>query len=589
MDDTKLTRLPTLAACAAALCLAFALACPGLAAADAGAADAPTTAAAREDDARSAEWTNPRTPQDVPVGHWSYPLLARLVARGAIYVDLSTLPVSRAAVAQALVDAMGKKKPSASVTDGMSEREVWTFKRLVAEFLHGEVDVPALFAESDEAMVGLGFQAMSQLRYGPEVEVFDLWPGTIPGGPTSMRDGDDGEGHGDGDEDGRGDEDDETLDVAVEVRYDLWGGVRDLVGFYSDAWFLFGGQEGARTVRLTPRVRTWRGVATSVERAYFILERPWFAVAAGRRDPAWGRARWGRLAISGAAPTFDQIDGRFLVGALSFHALHAFVEYDALPGEDFPEWEQMYLAAHRLSFDGAWGSVGFSETVIYSGTTPDPVYVIPIFPYYLMQHNERENDNILWSLDLLYRPVRGLDLYGEFLIDDLQYDRNTDHPDKYGVTLGAAWFGEAAGRDYALTAEYTSVRKYTYTATRLGYRFEHAGMPTGFALGPDSDLLTLEGVWHATHEWSAGVTYRHSRKGEGRVTDRFVAGMDPAPSFPSGVVWTTDRLSLEVGYEDLRGVFAGFGLAWQSVENRENVLGEDRDGWELWAGVQVRI
>ena len=43
-----------------------------------------------------------------------------------------------------------------------------------------------------------------------------------------------------------------------------------------------------------------------------------------------------------------------------------------------------------------WGNVGLTETVIYSGTTPDPVYLIPIFPYYLMQHNERENDNILW-------------------------------------------------------------------------------------------------------------------------------------------------------------------------------------------------
>ncbi len=573
MDDTKLTRLPILAACAAALCLA------ALLADDAGAAGEPTTSATRADDATGREWTNPRTPQDVPVGHWSYPLLARLAARGVVDIDLATLPVSRAAVAQALVDALGGAKMRASTTGGMSEREVWTFKRLVAEFLQGKVDVPALFTENDDAMVGLGFQVMSRLRYGPEAEVLDLRPGTIPSGPTEARDGD-GDDH---------EDDDEALDVAVELRYDLWGGVRDLVGFYSDAWFLFGGQEGGRVVRLTPRVRTWRGVAASVERAYFILEQPWFAVAAGRRDPAWGRARWGRLAISGGAPTFDQVDGRFRVGAFSFHALHSFVEYEVLEHDEVPEWEQMYLAGHRLSVDGAWGSVGFSETVIYSGTSPDPVYVIPIFPYYLMQHNERENDNILWSLDFLYRPVRGLDLYGELLIDDLQYDRNTDHPDKYGITLGTTYFADVAGRDYTLTAEYTNVRKYTYTATRLGYRFEHAGMPIGFALGPDADLLTLEGVWHATHEWSVGLAYRHSRKGEGRITDRFVAGMDPAPSFPSGVVWTTDRLSVEAGYEDLRGVFAGFGIAWQGVDNRENVLGEDRDGWELWAGVQVRI
>ena len=44
---------------------------------------------------------DPRPPADLPLDHWAYPHLTRLVARGILELDLTTLPVSRAAVAAA--------------------------------------------------------------------------------------------------------------------------------------------------------------------------------------------------------------------------------------------------------------------------------------------------------------------------------------------------------------------------------------------------------------------------------------------------------------------------------------------------------
>ena len=43
-----------------------------------------------------------RPPAVVPLGHWSYPLLSRFVTRGIIDLDLTTLPVSRREVLDAL-------------------------------------------------------------------------------------------------------------------------------------------------------------------------------------------------------------------------------------------------------------------------------------------------------------------------------------------------------------------------------------------------------------------------------------------------------------------------------------------------------
>jgi hypothetical protein len=517
-------------------------------------------------------WRAPRPPQDVPTGHWSYPLLTRLVARRVVYVDLSTLPVSRVVVGEALLDARDSEDERPELT----AREAWALERLEAEFLGGEVDAPAAHLEENDAMFGLGVRLFSQLRYGGDRATLGLWGGDVPGGPTTPRDDE---------------EDDEyRLDVAIDVAPEIWGGVRNLVGFYTDADVLFGGQEGARTVRISERTRTWRGVAATVERAYFMLEQPRFAVAAGRRDPVWGRARWGRLLISGAAPTFDQVDARFRVGPLSFHALHGHVAYEETGTEnDLAEYEKIYIAAHRLVVAGSWGSFAASEAVVYSSTTPDPVYLNPLFPFYLAQHNERENDNIEWSFDLLLRPTRGLDVYAEFLVDDLQYDRYTEHPDKYGVTIGGTYFGRLLGSDLELTTEYSNVRKWTYSSNVVEHRFAHDGLPIGFELGPDSDRIAVEAVTHPNPEWSVGLGYRHARKGEGRLTDPFVPGENPDPTFPSGVVMESDRVSLEANYQNFRGVAGGIGVAWRNVRNRGNVSGEDGDDWEIWAGIQVRI
>ncbi len=563
------------------------------------------------------KWTNPRPPADVPLGHWSYPLLERLAARRILAIDLSTRPVSRTTVAHALLAARGLGRDTKPIAGWLTEREAWALDRLRAEFLRGEIDDSLVSHESGRASVAVGIEALTEFRYGEDSEGLIFWPGTIPGGPArrdvdawvdtadasaadgALVDPEVGAGASRVVRDvGIADPGAES-DIALDLDAELWGGIRDLVGFYATPSVLLGGQEGARIVRVSARTRTWRGIAAGVDRAYFLLEQPHYAVAAGRRGPAWGRSRHGRLLISGSAPTFDQVDARFSLGPMSFHALHAFLE-EAAPAEErgaartgastlVRDGAQSYLAAHRLAVSGAWGNVGISEAVVYSGPIPDPVYMNPLFPFYLSQHNERENDNIAWSLDVVFRPLRGMDVYGEFLVDDLQYERDTGSPDKYGVTLGQTYFGNVQGADVEVTTEYTNVRKWTYTSRVAEHAFSHDGQPIGFELGPDADRLLVEAVVHPSAEWTVGVSYARSREGEGSLTDPFTAGENHEPVFPSGVIETRDRVTIEAGYQNLRGLSAGLGVAFESYSNRGNVSVADSDEWEVWAGVRFRI
>ena len=528
-----------------------------------------------------------KPPADVPLNHWSYPLLERLEARGVIDIDLSTRPVSRSDVAAAVSAAQGPEAPASGF---LSAREEWLLSRLVAEFVRREVDSPAFSTGTAAASLGLGIRASAQIRHGGEAVELDLWPGSAPGGITPLRDVGVDVGDGAGRDVGISVGDDAQLDVASDISCEMWGGVEGFLGFYADAQLLLGGQDGARKVQLSSRVRTWNGMSASSERAYFKLKRPSYSIVAGRRGTAWGRSRWGRLMLSGTAPTFDQVNARYEVGALSFEAMHAFLEYEELGTEtDLGDAESVFLAAHRMVVRGKWGSVGLGEAVVYSSVLPDPVYVNPLMPYYMAQHNERSDDNVLWQLDCVYHIRPGLTAYGEFLVDDLQYERWTDHPDKYGLTLGGAWYGAVRGVDAELTTEYTNVRNWTYTHKQTEHRFAQDGLPIGFELGPDADRFRAEFVFHPALKWSVGTTYEHARKGYGRITDPFEPGDNPEPAFPSGVVESTDRVGVELGYQSLERVAVGLGAAFESAANVGNILGMDDDGWEFWAGVEFRI
>ncbi len=529
-----------------------------------------------------------RPPSVVPLDHWSYPLLSRLVTRGVIDLDLTTLPVSRRDVLEALEridprltgievgrepDASGHRAP------GVTARERWLIERLAAEFDRAAVDSPTAYVRDGDAQVGLGIElgvmAAAVAADEPETTLVGATPGpdSISAGSDSIR------------LPGLADE----FGVDASARYEVWGGFGESIGFSTRATILFHGQEGERIEGTSMRARAWRGMTADITHGYVMVERPRWRVTMGRFGAAWARSDAGRLLLSGNAPTLDGYEVRASVGPLVFTVLHAMLEYHETGEEaDFGDDERVFVAGHRLAAAGRSLSVGLNEIVIYSGGIPDPIYLNPFAPYYVSQHNERADDNILWSLDADWRPRPGHELYTELLADDLQYDRNTDNPDKYAGTFGYRYAGALPrGPDIEVTVEYSHARKWVYTHKRVEHRSEHDGSPLGFDLGPDADRLLIDALLHPGRRLSLGFRYARERKGEGSIRIPYdKATDDPDTAFPSGDVRTVDSVHLSLDYDDLDGFTSGLSVGYYRVEGRDPV---DGSIWEVTGHVGFRI
>jgi len=543
-----------------------------------------------------------RPPAIVPLGHWSYPLLGRLATRGIIDLDLTTLPVSRREVLDALseLDPVLTGRPDGPTSDAegrrtapthsLTGRERWLIERLFTEFDRAAVDAPTAYVRQGDAQLGMG---LGMSVRGSFVGAEDTASGVV----TPTREPTAGFGRG-----ARGDSlvpaggdsialpsIDDDFGIDATLRYEVWGGFGEDIGFYTDANIVFHGQQGERIERVSNRARAWRGMTADIVHGYVMVERPHWRVTAGRSGAAWARSERGRLLLSGCAPTLDGVEMRASIGPLSFTTLNAMLEYTEIGTEnDLGAGEHVFLAGHRLVIAGPKLSVGLNEAVVYSGTIPDPIYLNPFAPYYVSQHNERADDNIFWSLDADWRPLPGHELYTELLADDLQYDRDTSNPDKYAATFGYRFAGVLLdATDIELTLEYSQARKWTYTHKHVEHRLEHDGVPLGLDLGPDAERMLLQARVYPRRHIALGLEYVHARKGDGSLRVPYYKGIDnPDSEFPSGDVRAVDSVKLSFEYDDLNGFVSGIAAGYYRVEGADPA---DESIWEVTGHVGFRI
>ncbi len=246
---------------------------------------------------------------------------------------------------------------------------------------------------------------------------------------------------------------------------------------------------------------------------------------------------------------------------------------------------ERYLALHRLTLN-PWHRLGlaFTEMAVYGQRGPELAYLNPVNPFKPAEHALWDRDNTLFTLEAVFRPVDGIEAYGTFLADDLDFGLigQNSFNNKWAVQAGVgAALGPALG-----WVEYTRTEPFVYTHRFLldgsfYNSYQHNGFGLGHPLGPNADQVEVGLRAWGPMRTRGVVKARYVRRGENFVdpeTGEFVnVGGDIAdgrqPPFDdfSKAFLAGDRFAgpgLEVG------------LSWEPIRDIALQLFADYQRWD---------
>lgn len=324
----------------------------------------------------------------------------------------------------------------------------------------------------------------------------------------------------------------------------------------------------------------------------------------GRDRRQWGPGIDGTLLLAESAAPFDFVEHQIRLGdRLRFLAFTGATQaHAARQATSSNPARRRYVSAHRL----LWNvhpdlALSLSEGARYQADSPGPLYLSGILPYTLVERlamqdepsDSTENflrNNILWSLDLMWRPRPGLMLYAELLADDIATE-TADMPTRGGFQIGGTFAPAWRGWDWTLGAEYTRVSNYTYSVYYQDLcrcDWEHQGGPLGYARGPDVEALLLRCGAIATRRWSAAAWLRVVRKGAGEIGRPWTPGRagcasTETPGCGDAPAWTlaepvgrTAQIGLEARYR--AGSLTWFGVSVDHARSRREGSAEGEPG-----------
>ncbi len=335
------------------------------------------------------------------------------------------------------------------------------------------------------------------------------------------------------------------------------------------------------------RLEPWRGGYTgNVKSGYLQLatynER--LRLLVGRDAIFWGATPQYSVGISDNSPPFDMLR---LTGTFGRFKATAFTtQLDATWYDDGNTryLAKRYLSAHRLEyqhFDRL--NIGLSEWVLYGGDaqTLDFKYANPVTFYYALQYNAKADDNVMFALDVAVRPVDGLRLYAEWLIDDLQYVPGANDPHAVAWLCGVTWYPDKLRRQLGIHTEYARVNRWAYTHLVPENQFTHFGHIIGHPIGTDADTFNLSLSYQWTPDTKTALTANLTRNGEATVADRFYGEDFKALPFPTGVVEYITRIGGTISYRPLASWNASLRYAWQTIRNRGHHLDKTHTEYHL--------
>lgn len=229
--------------------------------------------------------------------------------------------------------------------------------------------------------------------------------------------------------------------------------------------------------------------------------------------------------FSDNSPVFDNISFDINYRFIQFSYFHGkllgdiYYAPDSITGGSNVLTEK-YIGYHRLGFNiSRHFSFGVGEMIIYGDRPIDLSYLNPFNFYKSVEHSNRDRDNALLFFDVKNNSIKGLQLFGNLIIDDVSFSK-----------LGTGWWGNQFLVNVGLFSsnlyhtlpldlrmEYLRIEPYTFTHRLSRNSYTNFGYSLGPDLQPNSELFLFKINYRFSSELVLSTSFAYSVHGANPV------------------------------------------------------------------------
>jgi len=187
--------------------------------------------------------------------------------------------------------------------------------------------------------------------------------------------------------------------------------------------------------------------------------------------------------------------------------------------------EKKYFAFHHLSLNiGKKINIGLFESIVFSRTDSNGIntgfdfsYANPLVFYRAVEHGLNSSDNVLLGLNFKIIPIKKVQLYGQFVLDEFKLKEilagNGWYSNKFAIQTGVKIVNPFNFDGLTLRFEFNAARPYTFMHFKRAQSYVHNNTPIGHPLGANFKEFIFNAKYNLSNKLIFSVNMLYYEKG----------------------------------------------------------------------------
>lgn len=256
------------------------------------------------------------------------------------------------------------------------------------------------------------------------------------------------------------------------------------------------------------------------------------------------------------------------------------------------EWYKRFITFHRLEISLSKKlKIGVTESILYGGKNQTwiPMYINPANIFFLNKMSDRkgieESDaNALMAFEFLYKPIKRVTIYTQFLIDDMDFTKNLRaiYPDRLGL------YSKFVITDLIpksmIYLNYSRISNWTYNSFYTFGNYTYYGKSMGFSKNGFENLsIGIDYFKISKFILSFKAQYQQERLQD--FDSPFIASKT---KFPIGVSQNSLGTIIEIDYIPNINFIFNLKIEYFQNVNHQHILGNEQSLLNLYLGFTAK-